>query len=295
MDADFTRKGSLITASASAANLEEIMLVSATAPQINSSGLRYHMGFDRWNPTSREGWSVLWRASEHGRFVLGDDQSIWSWDARDRLWRDMPAAQETTTLRDHHLAFNRMRRALLTIRALDSKLESEQEAARLALQRISSAIVTEWRDGPGADGARWSEAWFDHPAALYLAVTRDCRFHFGEAEREPFNPRIFAYLVTAAFDDFNTGRRQQPPRLRAEDMALLETNMTTPADGPTELDTSFITGLREQLAKEDQRQTNETSRLSKWRQKLLFSVGPALIGIAASIALVGYSWKMMTG
>ena len=58
-----------------------------------------------------------------------------------RSWKRLPAEQEAQALRDHAHALNRLRRALLTARSLESPLETERTAARRALQ--PSAIARE--------------------------------------------------------------------------------------------------------------------------------------------------------
>ena len=73
---------------------------------------RYEGGFDRWNRNARAGWSILWRASEHGVFVLGDGNSVWRWGSRDRTWNRIPENEAAVILREHDQAMARLRRAL---------------------------------------------------------------------------------------------------------------------------------------------------------------------------------------
>ena len=41
------------------------------------------------------------------------------------------------------------------------------------MQRMASAIVGEWRRAGHADATAATGHWFDHPAGIYLAATRD--------------------------------------------------------------------------------------------------------------------------
>jgi len=202
--------------------------------------------------------------------------------------------------REHERALNRLRRALLVARLLSSESDVEREAARSALQRIGLAIVAKWQEGRSVDDLERGTAWFDHPAAVFLAVTRDCRFHFPERERVPFDSRVFAYLVASAREDFKAGRRSQPPRLRPEDMALLQSHAApspaVPDPMPDEVKKSresrknaesdhfgqLLGQLREDLTRELLREDGEQADQKRWRRRIFLVSG----GLVASLAVI---------
>ena len=200
----------------------------ATLPR--AADARYEGGFDRWNCHARAGWALLWRASEHGLFVLGEGRSVWRWDSRDTIWSRIPQSEAAVILQEHDQAMARLRRALPVIR-LYEKLEAgpEREAARLALQRIGVAIVDMWQEARLSDGLPRGVGWFDSPAAVYRAVTRDACMHLQAAGRIPFDAEIYAELVAGDQEDLRAGRRQQIPRMRPLDMADVPRESGTPA------------------------------------------------------------------
>lgn len=208
---------------------------------------RFEGGFDRWDADARDGHAILWRGSERARHVLGNGSSVWMWDQQVRSWKRLPPEQEGQALRDHSHALNRLRRALLTARSLESPLETERTAARRALQRIGTAIIHEWKASNPAGNGAWSPGWLDHPAAIYVAATRHCRMHFPETQQLSFDPKLFATLLAETQKEYEENRRPNPPRLRPEDMVLLQTNARSveveqPAD-----ENDFIEKLREDL------------------------------------------------
>jgi hypothetical protein len=251
---------------------------------------RHEGGFDRWSRDSRAGWLLLGRASEYAPYVLAEDQSVWVWDARERIWMRLPGDEATAMLREHHRALNRLRRALLVVPLLSGESGVEREAARLALQRIGVAIVEEWNEGLPADGAPRGAAWFDHPAAVYLAVTRDCRCHFAERERVPFDASMFAALVASAREDFRTGRRALPPRLRPEDMVLLQSQIEPAAvEPPKPIESNYIGQLRESLMREFQREDAEAAEHLRRRRQMVLLSGSLAVSLAVILAFVGIS------
>jgi hypothetical protein len=202
---------------------------ASSAGQSRNSASRHDGGFDRWGIGSRDGWTMLWRGAAQRSLALGDGGTVWAWDGKQRLWNRLEREMESVILREHAQALHRLRRANLVIRLLSSKLPSERAAARAALQRIASAITESWQGaanqgGTSPDGQAKDTDWFDHPAAVYRAVTLDCRYHLAERERAAFDPRVFAALVVTAIEDFKLGRRANPPRLRPEDLALLQSS-----------------------------------------------------------------------
>jgi hypothetical protein len=185
---------------------------------------RYDGGFDRWDHNSRQGWTVLWRASEYAEFALGEENSIWVWDDKDHIWSTLPADEQSVVLREHQMTLRQLRRAVPILRLfLDGSVDTEREAARAALHRIGTAIVGIWQQGKVADQLRRGQGWIDHPAALYQAVARDCRLQFNPPVDFKFEPTIFAALAAQTEEDFRAGRREHPPRLRPQDLANLQT------------------------------------------------------------------------
>jgi hypothetical protein len=209
-------------------------MVGAMHAQSRDPRSRYDGGFDRWDHGSRLGWSVLWRASEHKDFALGEHQSVWVWDEREHIWSSLPAEEQVVIRREHQLTLKHLRRALPVLRLfLDGPVGHEQEAARAALNRIGSAIAEIWQQGRVADQLRRGQGWIDHPAALYQAITRDCRHQFEPAVDMDFDPQVFAALVAQAEEDFRAGRRAHPPRLRPRDLASLQGPMKAAAQAAT--------------------------------------------------------------
>lgn len=191
---------------------------------------RFEGGFDRWSYASRSGWLILWHGSEQASYALGDGRSVWVWDEEGRLWNRLPGDEAHSVYREHERTLRRLRRAVLVVKLLNSKVPGEREAARSALQRIGSAVVEDWRFGRSSRSTEKGFGWFDHPAAVYLAVTQDCRLHLHERERMPFDAAVFAALVANAQEDFTAGRRAEPPRLRPADLVHLQANVAS-ADG----------------------------------------------------------------
>lgn len=189
---------------------------------------RYEGGFDRWSFTSRAGWAILWRGSDRASYAVGENHTVWSWDDSDRLWVRLPTDEANIVYREHELTIRRLRRAVLVVKLINSKVPGEREAARSALQRIGAAITEDWQFSRGSHHSNRAISWFDHPAAVYLAVTQDCRFHLRERERMPFEASIFAELVAAAQQDFHAGRRAEPPRLRPADLVYLQAGVVAP-------------------------------------------------------------------
>jgi len=187
---------------------------------------RYDGGFDRWDHTAREGWTVLWRASEHADFVLGADENVWVWNEQQHIWNVLPPDEQDIVLREHRLTIKNLRRAIPVMRLfLDGSVTTEREAARAALNRIGTSIAAIWQEGRAEDRLKRGQGWIDHPAALYRAITRDCRHQLKSHPEIPFNPTVFAQLVALAEEDFNAGRRTHPPRLRPSDFAGLQANL----------------------------------------------------------------------
>jgi hypothetical protein len=270
-------------------------MAAVTAIDTQGTQARFGGGFDHYNPAAREGWSIIWRGAERERCIQDENGSVWVWDTRGRAWLPLSAEQEATALRDHNCAMKRLRRALLTVRSLDSEFDAEREAARLALQRISKALVDEWYNQNDGTSIRWADGWFDHPGALYLAVTRDARNFFPEAQRVTFEAKTFSYLVTCAHQDFAAKRRNQPPRLRPEDMMLLQTRVEQPMAEPEAApadNANFITTLREDLAAamvhEDK---DEADRQLRRRKMVLMGIGSGVLALllAAATSLVTIS------
>lgn len=209
-------------------------MASAAHIQTRDPRSRYDGGFDRWDRNSRLGWSVIWRASEHTEFAMGEHQSVWVWDEREQIWASLAAEEQVVIRREHQLTLKHLRRALPVLRLfLDGSIGHEQEAARAALKRIGAAIAEVWQQGKVADHLRRGQGWIDHPAALYQAITRDCRHHFEPAVDMTFDPQVFAALVAQAEEDFRAGLREHPPRLRARDLASLQ-GAIRPAAAPME-------------------------------------------------------------
>jgi len=202
----------------------------------------------------------------------------------------LPGDETTAMLREHHRALNRLRRALLVVPLLNGGTDVEREAARLALQRIGTGIVEEWHEALAADGPQRSTAWFDHPAAVYLAATRDCCCHFAERERVPFDTNMFAALVAAAREDFRAGRRALPPRLRPEDMALLQSQVAPPVvEPPKPIDPNYIGQLREGLTREFQREDAKEAEHRRRRRQMVLLSGSLAVSLAIILAFVGIS------
>lgn len=198
-------------------------MVGAAHAQSRDPRSRYDGGFDRWDQHSRIGWSVLWRASEHADFAMGENQSVWVWDEREHIWASLPAEEQVVIRREHLLTIKHLRRALPVLRLfLNSGMEHEKEAALGALNRIGSAIAEIWQQGKVADHLRRGQGWIDHPAALYQAITRDCRHQLEPAVDLEFDQQVFAALVAQSEEDFRAGRRQHPPRLRPRDLTSLQ-------------------------------------------------------------------------
>ena len=173
----------------------------------HAADARYAGGFDRWNRNARTGWSILWRASEHGVFALGDGKSVWCWDSRDRIWNRIPDSEAAVILSEHDQAVARLRRALPVVRMfLDLDSGSEREAARLALHRIGAAIVNLWQEARRSDGLPRGVGWFDSPAAVYRAATCDACLHMPAAARIVFEADIYSELVEADQEDLRAGR-----------------------------------------------------------------------------------------
>jgi len=199
---------------------------AALQAQSRDPRTRYDGGFDRWDRHSRQGWSVLWRASEYAEFALGEDSSIWVWEEKDHIWNHLPVDEQTVVLREHQMTLKQLRRAVPIMRLfLDGSVDTEREAARAALHRIGTAIVGIWQQGKIADQLRRGLGWIDHPAALYQAVARDCRLQFNPPVDFKFEHTVFAALVAQTEEDFRAGRREHPPRLRPQDLASLQVTM----------------------------------------------------------------------
>jgi len=182
---------------------------------------RYDGGFDRWDRNSRIGWSVLWRASESLEFALGAENTVWVWDEARRIWKNLRPEEQRYALREHELTLRQLRRAMPVLRLfLDGDQETEREAAREALNRLGSAIVTLWHDNGASDRLMRGDGWIDHPAAIYRAIARDCAEQLPANKRIPYDQAVFAHLVNMAEADHRAGRRVRPPRLR--DVDLLE-------------------------------------------------------------------------
>jgi hypothetical protein len=182
---------------------------------------RYDGGFDRWDRNSRIGWSVLWRASENLEFALGQENTVWVWDDAHRIWKNLRPEEQRYALREHELTLRQLRRAMPVLRLfLDGAQEMEREAAREALNRLGSAIVTLWHENGASDRLMRGDGWIDHPAAIYRAIARDCAEQLPANRRIPYDQAVFAHLVATAEADHRAGRRVRPPRLR--DVDLLE-------------------------------------------------------------------------
>lgn len=211
------------------------MQTAANASTRNQA-TRFNGGFDRWDVNARDGWSVLWRASEHAAFALGEDKRVWVWDEVAELWSPLPGDEQEVVLREHELTMRNLRRAIPVLRLfLDGSVGAEKEAARAALGRIGGAIADLWRQGRTADQLKRGEGWIDHPAAIYRAIAGDCRFLMDIRPPLSFDPTVFAELVAKAEEDFRAGRRTHPPRLRPRDFAGLQANLaarTPPARAP---------------------------------------------------------------
>lgn len=188
---------------------------------------RFEGGFDRWSYDARAGWAILWHGSDRASYAVGENHSVWIWDETGRLWMRLPGDESHTVYREHELTLRRLRRAVLVAKLVDSEVPGEREAARAALQRIAAAITEDWQFSRGSRYANRAISWFDHPAAVYRAVTQDCQCHLQERERIPFDASIFAQLVASAQDDFDAGRRAEPPRLRPVDLVHLQTNVSS--------------------------------------------------------------------
>lgn len=246
---------------------------------------RFEGGFDRWDSEARDGQTILWRGSERARHILGNGSSVWMWDQQVRSWKRLPAEQEAQALRDHSRALNRLRRALLTARSLDSSLETERTAARRALQRIGAAIIQEWKANSPAGGTTWNASWLDHPAAIYIAATRHCRQHFPEAQQLPFDAKLFAALLAETQKEYEQGLRPNPPRLRPEDMVLLQAN-TAPTEPEAVADeTDFIEKLRQDLPETIEREDQTAMTRKRCCRAAMF--GLAFIAFSAA-ALTTY-------
>jgi len=281
---------------------------AATAIISRDPRARYEGGFDRWSREARLGWSVVCRESEQRCFAIGDGESVWSWDDAGRIWERVDGQTASRMLREHAQAMHRLRRAVLVVKLLSSKIDGERGAARSALQRIGSGIVADWHPGSG-DSASGALAWLDHPASVYLSVTRDCRFHLAERERMAFDPSIYAWLVAAAQEDFLAGRRSQPPRLRPDDLVHLQANLgphvpeppdfsaEAPMDGPIftddpvaeaehEAESAHFARLREALAETvDQEILIEQSARRRRRRLWLVSTSVAASVVVAIVGL----------
>lgn len=198
---------------------------AATANFSRDPRARYEGSFDRWSYTSRSGWLILWHGSDQATYALGENQTVWIWEEAGRIWNRLPGDEANTVYREHELSMRRLRRAVLVVKLLNSKVPGERAAARSALQRIGSAVAEDWLIGKAARAFDRGFGWFDHPAAVYLAVTQDCRFHLRERERMPFDTAVFAELVAYAQGEFQAGRRAEPPRLRPVDLVYLQANV----------------------------------------------------------------------
>lgn len=212
---------------------------AATAGHARDPRTRFDGGFDRWSYTSRSGWSILWHGSDQATYALGDGHTVWIWDEAGRIWNRLPGDEASTVYREHELTMRRLRRAVLVVKLLDSEVPGEREAARSALQRIGSAVAEDWQLGRRSRAHEKGFGWFDHPAAVYLAVTQDCRFHLRERERMTFDTTVFADLVANAQEDFAAGRRAEPPRLRPADLVYLQANIA-PVACDEDLDTGTL-------------------------------------------------------
>lgn len=288
-------------------------MAATTAPSSRDPRTRYEGGFDRWSRESRRGWSVLCHDSEHTPFAMADGHTIWAWDASGRIWNRVAPFESSAILREHENAMRRLRRALLVVKLIDSKVEGERTAAYSALERIGSAIVATWQNGRTALGLPSNAAWFDHPAAIYLAVTQDCRFHLAERERMPFDPGVFAGLVATAQEDFKAGRRPQPPRLRPDDLVYLQATVGSsehaagvypPGDDlePDDLDAADelepelqaadhpdadrIAELREALAQAVTREIDMEASHQRLRRRCLMVSGSLAVGLALIVAIL---------
>lgn len=203
---------------------------------------RYDGGFDRWDRVSRSGWVIPRPDSDAAVYALGNQETVWTWDDAGRIWQRLSADREALVLRAHEQAMRRLRRGALIVRLLNSRIPAEKLAARAALERIGAAVLADWRAESNARYVDADFSWFDHPAAIYLAVAHDCRFHQRERDRAPFDTDLFAELVAGARQDFQEGRRAKPPRLRPGDLVRLETphpapeSADAPADTATEID-----------------------------------------------------------
>ncbi len=193
---------------------------------------RYDGGFDRWNRVSRSGWLIPRPYSDGVVYALGNQETVWTWDETGRIWNRLPTDQEHVVLRAHELTMRRLRRGALVIRLLQSQIPAEKRAARSALERIGIAVIDDWRAEENARSADTDFSWFDHPAAVYLAVAHDCRFHHRERDRAMFDADLFAELVADAQQDFKEGRRPKPPRLRAGDLTRLQSPRSAPHAAP---------------------------------------------------------------
>jgi len=138
---------------------------AATATVSRDPRARYEGGFDRWSPEARLGWAVVCREAEQGSLALGDGDSVWSWDNAGRIWERVDGQTAARMLREHTHAMHRLRRAVLVVKLLNSKMGGERGAARSAMQRLGSAIVADWHAGAPAAPGR-NPGWLDHPAAV---------------------------------------------------------------------------------------------------------------------------------
>jgi len=246
---------------------------------------RFEGGFDRWDSEARDGHAILWRGSERARYILGNASSVWMWDQQVRSWKRLPVEQEAQALRDHARALNRLRRALLTARSLESPLETERTAARRALERIGVAILREWKANSPAGGTAWNASWLDHPAAVYVAATHHCRQHFPEAQQLPFDAKLFAALLTQTQQEYEEGLRPSPPRLRPEDMVLLQAKAIPSEPEPPVDETDFIEKVREDLP--DAIEREDKTAMTRKRCCRVAMLGLAFIALSAA-ALTSY-------
>ncbi len=273
---------------------------------------RYEGGFDRWSFEARSGWAILWHGSDHAAYALGEHQTVWIWDEGGRIWTRLSPDEAATVYRNHEITMRRLRRAVLVVKLLTSKVAGEREAARAALQRIGSAISSDWEITQSGAYRGRSVSWFDHPAAVYLAVTHDCRFHLRERERMPFDPGVFAELVAVAQEDFTAGRRPEPPRLRPADLVYLQASMpradhhaeshaaagesieamngqTSEPDPADQAESDRISTLREAVADAVQRELSAEEAARRSRRRLWLISGSVAASLVLILALAGIS------
>jgi len=283
---------------------------AATASLSRDPRARYEGGFDRWSRESRQGWTLVCREAAQRTLALGEGESVWSWDNAARIWERVDGQTTAGILRDHAHAMRRLRRAVLVVKLLDSRIDGERDAAKLALQRIGAGILADWQLNT-RDSTAGAHGWMDHPASVYLAVTHDCRAHMAERERMPFDPGLYAWLVAAAQEDFRTGRRSQPPRLRPDDLVHLQVNLAQPngalsdpdnaepdvpdaftthasrdpaEEAKHEAEGEHIARLREALAQSMDAEIETEQRIQQRRRRVWLVSSSAAVILAATVA-----------